>query len=189
MAISLTVWCAAGPGPGSFGCVWDESRVQMSLATHCMSSIDPQKTDPDEFQQIQSSRSMEEVNNCLKMVMLSCWMSCWARSRLLWVCLGWEQGPNESSYTLHVHYRFTKDWYWWISAIHCGGSMEEVNNCLEMAMLPVWAALGVFGMKAGSQLVLKIMQVLQLLHDSIQSSWCKVLYLLKMDSLFLYVAS
>jgi hypothetical protein len=48
--------------------------------------------------------------------------------------------------------------------------MEEVNNCLEMAMLPVWAALGVFGMKAGSQLVLKIMQVLQLLHDSIQSS-------------------
>jgi hypothetical protein len=55
----LFVW--AGPAaPGyCFVCAWDERRIQMSPATHHMSSMNPYKTHTDEFQQIQSIRSME----------------------------------------------------------------------------------------------------------------------------------
>jgi hypothetical protein len=50
----------AGPVLGCFGCCLDDGRVQMSPSTHYMSpSMDPQKTDTDEFQQIQSAGSME----------------------------------------------------------------------------------------------------------------------------------
>jgi hypothetical protein len=41
------VW--AGPVPGELQCVWDDGGVQMSPATHHMSSMDPQKTDCDGF--------------------------------------------------------------------------------------------------------------------------------------------
>ena len=36
-------------------------RAQMSPATHHMSGMDPQKTDTDEIQQIQSIEFMEET--------------------------------------------------------------------------------------------------------------------------------
>jgi hypothetical protein len=55
----LSVWAGpAAPGYCS-GCAWDERRIQMSPATHHMSSMNPCKTHTDEFQQIQSIRSME----------------------------------------------------------------------------------------------------------------------------------
>ena len=41
------VW--AGPVPGQLQCVWNDEKVQMSPATHHMSSIEPQKTDTDAF--------------------------------------------------------------------------------------------------------------------------------------------
>ena len=41
----------------------------MSPATHHMSSKDLQQSDTDEFQQIQSTGSMEDTKNCLKSFM------------------------------------------------------------------------------------------------------------------------
>jgi hypothetical protein len=66
-------FCLGCPVPGCGGCVLDERRVQSSPATHHMFSMDQQKTDIDEFQQLKSLRSMESTSERPKSyVLLSC---------------------------------------------------------------------------------------------------------------------
>jgi hypothetical protein len=54
----------------------------MSSATHRMSITNPDKIDTDEFQQIQSTGSIKDAKNCLRMA--SVFSSLWAFVGHVW---------------------------------------------------------------------------------------------------------
>jgi hypothetical protein len=100
-------------------------RVQMSPATHHMSSKDLQQSDTDEFQQIQSTGSMEDTKNCLKSFMFPFMQAGPVGGRFR--VLGMKEGPKRVQ--LHINCPL------WIHK----RLMEDTKNCLKRAMLSITA--------------------------------------------------